>query len=126
MCLGASRLARATTKATATANTEVLSFAQNDGALWGMSEGSVSERGRRSVAEFAVDDGHEQGCEEDPGELVPVEEGKAEERGGVPGVEPREAEAEVGQDEEELPASSDAAGGGLGGGEWSGHCGVRD
>lgn len=59
---------------------------------------------RRLVAEVAVDEAHQERGEDDPGELVPVEEREAEERGGGAGVERGEEKAEVGQQKKELPA----------------------
>ena len=56
-----------------------------------------------SVFGLAVDDGHDDGGEDDPGELVPVKEGEAEERGRGAGVERGEEQAGVGQEEGEEP-----------------------
>lgn len=58
---------------------------------------------RSSIAGAEVDDGHDDRGEEHPGELIPVEEGEAEEGGGEAGVDPREEQAGVGQQEEEQP-----------------------
>jgi hypothetical protein len=55
---------------------------------------------------LAVGDPDEAGRDEDPSELVPVEEGESAEGGRGAGVERGEAEAEVGQDEEPAPASA--------------------
>lgn len=66
-------------------------------------DGRLKEQGLG--VEFAVDQAHEQGGQDDPGELVPIEKGKAPERGGRPGVELWEAEAKVGQQEQQRPAS---------------------
>ena len=50
-----------------------------------------------------VNDVQKQRREWDPGELIPVEEREAEEGGRGAGVERGEAEAEVGQGEEQEP-----------------------
>ncbi len=65
----------------------------------------------RLRAELAVDEAHEDGRENDPGELVPVKEGEAEEGGGGAGVPRGDAKAYVGEEQEELPGG--AALGGL-------------
>ncbi len=52
---------------------------------------------------MAVDDSHGGRGHEHPGQLVPVEEGKAEERRGEPAVERGEEKAGVGQKKEKKP-----------------------
>src|ERR1700722_16372648 len=52
---------------------------------------------------FEVDQAHDGGGKDYPGELVPVEEWKSEERGGGPCIDLREAEGEVGQEQRQQP-----------------------
>ena len=67
-----------------------------------------------SVLRAGVDEAEEERGEDDPEELVPVEEGKSEERGRVAGVEAGEEQSEVGEKEERQPSRSTSAGGRLG------------
>ncbi len=68
-----------------------------------------------SVAEGEVDDAEDGRGEDDPEELVPVEEGEAEERRVGMGIEAGEAQREIGEDKKrEEPAASVGWGGGRG------------
>ena len=55
------------------------------------------------MAQFEIDKPQQAGCRDDPGELIPVEEWESEERRGGPRVDLREAEGEVGQEQQEQP-----------------------
>jgi hypothetical protein len=52
---------------------------------------------------FEVHQAHDGGGQDYPCELVPIEEWESEERGSGPGVDLREAEGEVGQEQGQQP-----------------------
>lgn len=59
-----------------------------------------------------IDDGHDDRGEDDPGELVPVEEWKAKEHRGGAGIEAGEEQARVGKKKEQEPRRGPAVGDG--------------